>query len=73
MKICRFDENRLGVVEGTDVLDVTQALDVLPPLRWPVPHGDLFMTNFDAIKARIAALIASKFVDRKSTRLNSSH
>lgn len=59
MKICRFDENRLGVVKGTDVLDVTQALDVLPPLRWPVPHGDLFMTHFDAIRARIAGLVTT--------------
>ena len=41
MKICRFDNDRLGVVEGDRVLDVTGALDVLPKLSWPLPGGDL--------------------------------
>ena len=35
MRLCRFAENRLGVVEGASVLDVTPALDVLPAARYP--------------------------------------
>ena len=30
MRLCRFDANRLGVVDGGHVRDVTAALDVLP-------------------------------------------
>ena len=41
MKICRFDNDRLGVVEGDRVLDVTGALDVLPKVSWPLPAGTL--------------------------------
>jgi 2-keto-4-pentenoate hydratase/2-oxohepta-3-ene-1,7-dioic acid hydratase in catechol pathway len=53
MKICRFDNDRLGVVEGDRVLDVTGALDVLPKVSWPVPQGDLLVANLDKVVARI--------------------
>lgn len=59
MKICRFDDNRLGVVEGDAVLDVTAALDVIPPMRYPAPLGDQFIANFPAVLERIAALKAN--------------
>ena len=32
MKICRFDFDRLGVVDGDVVIDVTAALDAMPAL-----------------------------------------
>lgn len=56
MKICRFDNDRLGVVEGDRVLDVTAALDVLPKLSWPLPQGDLLIANLDKVVARINAI-----------------
>jgi 2,4-diketo-3-deoxy-L-fuconate hydrolase len=49
MKLCRFDDNRLGVVEGNDVLDVSAALEVIPPAKWPLPHGDLLIANLDKV------------------------
>lgn len=33
MKICRFADNRLGLVEGNEIKDVTAALGVLPAAR----------------------------------------
>jgi 2-keto-4-pentenoate hydratase/2-oxohepta-3-ene-1,7-dioic acid hydratase in catechol pathway len=45
MKICRFDDNRIGVVEGDQVKDVTGVLDNLPQLKWPFPTGDQFIAN----------------------------
>ena len=40
MKICRFDDDRIGLVqEDKSVLDVTGALNVLPLMKWPVPLG----------------------------------
>ena len=59
MKICRFNDNRLGVVEGDAVVDVTAALDVIPPMRYPAPLGDQFIANFPAVLQRIAALKAT--------------
>ena len=35
MKLCRFDDNRLGLVEDETVADVSSALDILPTVRWP--------------------------------------
>jgi 2-keto-4-pentenoate hydratase/2-oxohepta-3-ene-1,7-dioic acid hydratase in catechol pathway len=40
MRLCRFDHDRLGVVEGDKVRDVSAVLDRLPALRWPLPPGD---------------------------------
>lgn len=56
MKICRFDNDRLGVVEGDRVLDVTGALDALPKVSWPLPQGDLLIANIDKVVARINAI-----------------
>ncbi len=56
MKLCRFNDNRLGLVDGDSVLDVTPALDVIPPMRYPAPLGDQFIANFGAVAERVAAL-----------------
>src|SRR5262249_13115084 len=51
MKICRFDKDRLGIVEGEEVLDVTRALEVIPQQRWPLAQGDPFILNFKKVLA----------------------
>jgi 2-keto-4-pentenoate hydratase/2-oxohepta-3-ene-1,7-dioic acid hydratase in catechol pathway len=58
MKLCRFNDNRLGVVIGEDVVDVTSALDQLPSLTWPVPPGDHLIRNFPALRKGIEAAAA---------------
>lgn len=45
MKICRFNDNRLGVVEGDYVYDVTEAARILPAVNWPVPPTDLLIEH----------------------------
>lgn len=40
MKLCRFNDDRLGLVDGAIVLDVSEALEALPAVRWPVPLGE---------------------------------
>lgn len=53
MRICRFDNNRLGVIDGDDeVTDVTTALSSLPPLSWPVPHVDHLIRNCGLMRDR---------------------
>ena len=59
MLICRFDEQRLGLVEGDSVLDVTQALDVLPGHVYPLPRFDPLIANLDRVRARIDELRAA--------------
>jgi len=49
VKICRFDDNQLGLLQGERVLNVSEALMVLPPLNWPYPHGDQLIANLDAV------------------------
>jgi hypothetical protein len=40
MKLCRFDDDRLGLVQGDELVDVTAAIEALAPRRWPAPPGD---------------------------------
>lgn len=56
MRICRFGDNRLGVVEGDFVRDVTAALDELPAYRYPLPQGDMLIANLEKIAIRARAL-----------------
>ena len=51
MRICRFNDNRLGLVADGLVRDVSDALDVLPPLSWPAPPGDHFYNHFDLVRS----------------------
>ena len=57
MKLCRFGDGRLGVVEGSDVRDVTPALDVLPACTYPLPPYDLFIANLPSVVARIGTVL----------------
>jgi 2-keto-4-pentenoate hydratase/2-oxohepta-3-ene-1,7-dioic acid hydratase in catechol pathway len=57
MRLCRFDDDRLGVVQGTTVRDVSAALDALPARRWPLPPGDPLIANFSQLRPRIDALL----------------
>ncbi len=60
MKICRFDDNRVGVVEGDTVRDVTDAVAAaLPPVAWPLPIGDLFIANLSTVLQAIEAALPS--------------
>jgi 2-keto-4-pentenoate hydratase/2-oxohepta-3-ene-1,7-dioic acid hydratase in catechol pathway len=52
MRFCRFGEGRLGLVEDSNVRDVTAALEVLPAYRYPFPPYDLFIANLDKIADR---------------------
>ena len=49
MKIARFDDNRIGLVVGEEITDVTMVLDKLPAVRWPYPPGDLLIRHLDAL------------------------
>jgi 2-keto-4-pentenoate hydratase/2-oxohepta-3-ene-1,7-dioic acid hydratase in catechol pathway len=67
MRFCRFDDGRLGLVQGDTVKDVTAALEVLPPARYPFPQHDVLIANLTAVADRastIANVAPSLAVDR---------
>jgi 2-keto-4-pentenoate hydratase/2-oxohepta-3-ene-1,7-dioic acid hydratase in catechol pathway len=58
MRLCRFGDDRLGLVEGAHVRDVTAALDVLPQSGYPLPRYDLLVAHLPAVMARVRAIAA---------------
>jgi 2,4-diketo-3-deoxy-L-fuconate hydrolase len=58
MRLCRYDDDRLGLVRGDNVHDVSAALDLLPAMRWPVPPGDLLIQNLARLRPEIEKLAA---------------
>ena len=70
MKLCRFDDRRLGLVEGGRVRDVSAALEALPALRWPVPPGDQVIAHLDTLRPEIErAAVAAPALDIAAVRL----
>jgi 2-keto-4-pentenoate hydratase/2-oxohepta-3-ene-1,7-dioic acid hydratase in catechol pathway len=62
MRVCRFDNQRLGIVEGdgsTVVRDVTAALDVLPQVRYPLPRHDPLIAHLPQVLTRARSLATS--------------
>jgi 2-keto-4-pentenoate hydratase/2-oxohepta-3-ene-1,7-dioic acid hydratase in catechol pathway len=51
MRICRFDDDRVGLIEGDRVLDVTSAVGSLGALPWPVPPGDHLIAHLPGFRA----------------------
>jgi 2-keto-4-pentenoate hydratase/2-oxohepta-3-ene-1,7-dioic acid hydratase in catechol pathway len=59
MRLCRFGEGRLGLVDGATVRDVTEALDVIPAYRYPLPGYDVLIANLDKVTERVRAIAST--------------
>jgi 2-keto-4-pentenoate hydratase/2-oxohepta-3-ene-1,7-dioic acid hydratase in catechol pathway len=59
MKICRFDDNRLGLVQGEQVRDVTTVVSELGTFSYPLPEFDPFIADLEKLKGRIEAAAKS--------------
>ena len=55
MRLCRFGNGRLGVVDGDGVRDVTAALEALPAYRHPLPCFDVLIANLETLRPQIEA------------------
>jgi 2-keto-4-pentenoate hydratase/2-oxohepta-3-ene-1,7-dioic acid hydratase in catechol pathway len=69
VRLCRFDRDRLGLVLGEEVIDVSAVLDSLPSYRWPLPPGDPLIANLAALRPRIEALVATSNARRQLSDL----
>src|SRR6266436_3734217 len=56
MRICRFDDNRVGIVSGEGIRDVTGVLDRLPQVTYPLPRHDPFIA---ALRDLLPELLAA--------------
>lgn len=54
MKVCRYGDQRLGVVVGDEIADVTGVLDALPSFRYPLPRHDPFIEHLDRLLPAMA-------------------
>ncbi len=54
MRLCQFDDHRLGLVENGVVRDVTAVLDELPRQRYPFALGDALVANLPKLRERIS-------------------
>ncbi len=59
MKICRFDNHRLGLVQGGQVYDVTAAASALGTFSYPLPGFDPFIAGLETLKGGIEAAAKS--------------
>lgn len=73
MRLCRFNDDRLGVVDPKTetIADVSAALKLLPAQRYPLPNHDLLIANLPKIKAEAKRLAprAKKFALGKAKLL----
>src|SRR3954468_10280249 len=59
MRIARYDDNRFGLVDGDEVIDVTSALSALPAQSYPFPRTDLLIENWDKLRPSLEAAAKS--------------
>ena len=52
MKICRFEPNRLGIVIGDQVADITGLSEQLQ-YEWPAPLGDAFIASLARLRPEL--------------------
>src|SRR4051794_29501853 len=48
MRICRFNSDRIGVVQGSSIIDLTESLDLNS--KWPTPPGEWVVSQLTSLK-----------------------
>ena len=56
MRLCRFDDNRLGIVVEDGIRDVTAVLARLPEASYPFPRHDALIAHLDGLRPEIERL-----------------
>ena len=57
MKLCLFNDNRIGVAVGEEVVDVTEAFAAIQRPSWPYPQADWVIEHFDDVRAKVEELV----------------
>ncbi|MFN2646747.1 MAG: fumarylacetoacetate hydrolase family protein [Burkholderiales bacterium] len=70
MKICRYDDNRLGLVADDAIYDVTSVLGKLPSVTYPFPRHDALIAQLAELRPELErARQGAKRVPIASVRL----
>ena len=77
MRICRFAlmadsevHPRLGLLEERGIRDVTAVADAMPAMHWPLPPGDQFIANLEALRPQMERMAAdAPLISRGAARL----
>src|ERR1043166_6411525 len=70
MRLCRFNNDRLGLVRDDGVYDITAALDALPAHRYPLPRHDPLIAQLAELRTGfMAAAECAKPIPLKSVAL----
>jgi len=48
VRICRFNSDRIGVVQGSSIIDITERLDLNS--KWPTPPGEWVLSQLTSLK-----------------------
>jgi len=56
MKLCRFNDNRIGVVRGGQIHDVTGIAAELPAQRYPLAPGDPLIARLAELRSKMEKL-----------------
>src|SRR5256885_2942038 len=59
MKICRYDDNRLGLVAKDGIREVSAVLAKLPSVRYPFPRHDALIAHLDELRPQIEQVARS--------------
>lgn len=62
MRFVRFThgtagKDRIGIVQGDQIADVTSVLDDLAPVGWPAPPGDALIAAWDDLRPKMHAAV----------------
>jgi 2,4-didehydro-3-deoxy-L-rhamnonate hydrolase len=63
MRLCRFAPDKVGVIRGDRVHDVSAIAEKLPKSGWPYPSGDQLIAGLESLRAEI-----EKLADRATPR-----
>jgi 2-keto-4-pentenoate hydratase/2-oxohepta-3-ene-1,7-dioic acid hydratase in catechol pathway len=53
MKICRYDDNRIGLVQDDGIRDVTAVASELGTFAYPLPRYDPFIANLSKLRKKL--------------------
>jgi 2-keto-4-pentenoate hydratase/2-oxohepta-3-ene-1,7-dioic acid hydratase in catechol pathway len=67
MKLCRYNDNKLGLVENEQLIDISEAIEVVPETRWPRPCGDGLIANLSTVETVARTLRKWGFVQRHTS------
>lgn len=71
MRLCFFNDGRLGLVRDSVVHDVSAALDGLPAQRYPFPRHDMLIDRLPELRGQIEAATGGATVPVSEARFQS--